>query len=63
MKMTECKDCGTNCCSDDPNECEHPETKTRGDYDYCVCCGEQLGEWRTNNEFYDTIGAPYDDDY
>ena len=43
------------------DDCEHPLTETRGDYDYCKCCGENLGEWRSNEEFYDTIGAPYDD--
>ena len=41
--------------------CDHIKTTTRGDREICFCCGEDLGYWQSNEEFYDTIGAPYDD--
>ena len=53
-----CEDCETFDCSDDPDACVHPEKETRGDYDYCMCCGTNLGEWRSNDEYHDQLGAP-----
>ena len=45
----------------DEGFCNHDKKKTSGDRELCYCCGTELGYWQTNGEFYDTIGAPYDD--
>jgi len=47
--------------TEDEGVCDHIRTTTSGDREICFCCGKDLGYWQTNEEFYDTIGAPYDD--
>ena len=47
--------------TDDDGSCDHERKTTSGDQEVCYCCGTELGYWQTNGEYYDTIGAPYDD--
>ena len=47
--------------TEEENACDHDKTTTRGEREICYCCGADLGYWQSNEEFYDTIGAPYDE--
>ena len=60
MAKKTCKKCGTKTCSRFYEECDHPKLITRGDYLHCACCDDNLGEWRSNEDYFYITGTQYD---